>query len=102
MNKEHTNMVRRAYNSYSRFRENGDKLVIKAEEILTENGIDMEKYFFNFSFDYFLADGLCFTMEIINDIYSPHVITCKAFFDYFDHSYKEGDDIIEELKERTI
>lgn len=103
MNKEHQRAVKKALELYHKFNAQCDELTKEAIDLLSKKGINIEKTFFNIFCDVIPGDGLCFTLDLQHDIVTlPRVITCQSFFDYFDHCYKDGNDIIQELIRSTI
>jgi hypothetical protein len=102
MNKEHQSAVKKALELHHKFNAQCDELTKTAIDLLSKKGVDIENTFTNIFCDYIPGDGICFTLDLRHDTVIPHVITCKSFFDCFDHGYKDGDDIIQELIKSTI
>lgn len=102
MNKEHQKAVKKALELHHKFCAQCDELTKNAIDLLTKNGVDVENTFNGIFCDYIPGDELCFTMDLWIDTELPRIITCHSFFDYFDHNYKDGDDVIEELIKNTI
>lgn len=102
MNKEHQSTVKKALELHHKFNAQCDELTKIAIDLLSKKGVDIENTFNNIFCDYIPSDGLCFTLDLKHDTTLPRIITCQSFFDYFDHSCKDGDDIIQELIKSTI
>lgn len=102
MNKEHQSTVKKALELHHKFNAQCDELTKIAIDLLLKKGVDIENTFDNIFCDYIPGDGLCFTLDLKHDTALPHIISCQSFFDYFDHSCKDGDDIIQELIKSTI
>lgn len=102
MNKEHRRTVKKALELHHKFNAQCDELTKIAIVLLSKKGVDIEKTFNDIFCDYIPSDGLCFTLDLQHDTELPRIISCQSFFDYFDHSYKDNDDIIAELLKSTI
>lgn len=102
MNKEHQSAVKKALELHHKFNAQCDELAKTAIDLLSKKNVDIENTFINIFCDYVPGDGICFTLDLRYDTELPRIITLQSFFDYFDHAYKDGDDIIQELIKSTI
>lgn len=93
--------IQKAIILHEKYRVQCDKIKKIAIDLLSSRGIDIESNFFVFSCDFIPGEGFSFTMDFINDNEITRTITCSAFFGCFDKSYKDTDDIIQELKNRS-
>lgn len=92
--------MQKAYIAYQKHLFHCENILQMAIDILESKGVNANAVFHDFSCSYVAGDKLCFTIEYNNK--SPYIIPCLSFFQYFEESYKEGDNIVEELLKIAI
>lgn len=92
--------IRNANVAFDKHRQHCANIRDMAADILRSRGVDPDVVFYDFSCSHLAGDNLCLTFEYGKE--SPYVLSCISFFQYFEESYKTGDNIIDELIKMSV